>query len=164
MIIAGTGHRPSYFPIENEYNESDKWVVKLKENLLQSLEEDKPDLIISGMAIGWDTFIAETALELRIPLNCYIPFNGQESKWPKHVQIRYGKILEKANEIIYLSETYSKIAFFKRDKAMVDACDKLYALLDPSVKTGGTFITVYEAEMQGKPIKHFWPKEINETS
>ena len=31
-------------------------------------------------------------------------------------------------------------------------------------KTGGTFITVYEAEMQGKPIKHFWPKrETNET-
>lgn len=80
MIIAGTGHRPKYCPCK--YNDSHEWLVKLKADLAETLKKNKPEAVIGGMAIGWDTWLVQVALELKIPVYAYVPFREQGKKWP----------------------------------------------------------------------------------
>lgn len=154
MIIAGTGHRPSYCPCK--YKDVHPWLNKLKEDVGQAFVDNGVTTVISGMAIGWDTWIAQVALDMGIPVHAYVPFKGQGSKWPTSSRREYERIIEASAEVLYISESYSNEAFLKRDRAMVDAADEVYALLNPLTTSGGTFYTVKYTEGVGKPIKHFW--------
>lgn len=85
MIIAGTGHRPKYCPCK--YDENHPWLFDLKERLgiylgiWKNTLLNKEKLIVrSGMAIGWDTWLAEEALVMDIEVHCFVPFKGQGSK------------------------------------------------------------------------------------
>lgn len=154
MIIAGTGHRPKFLPCK--YNENHMWFVNLKANLFTTLVELQPTKVISGMAIGWDTWLAEASLELNIAVSAYVPFKGQGSKWPEFAQKRYKGILEAASEVKYLSEKYTPQAFFIRDEAMIDDCDQVLALWNPEIQSGGTFHTVQYALQHNKPLINMW--------
>lgn len=154
MKITGTGHRPKYMPCG--YDEYHPWAIKIKKNLQQELEEIQPALVITGMAIGWDTWLAETAINLHIPIHCYIPFLGQGNNWPNIARQRYGSILNRAAEVIYIQEEYTIDCFFKRDEAMIDNCDMVFALLNPEACSGGTYYTVNYALKHNKVVKNFW--------
>lgn len=154
MIIAGTGHRPKYCPCQ--YNENHPWLLDLKKDLREKLLEKSPDSVISGMAIGFDTWLANAALDLNIKLLCYVPFNDQGKTWPKKAYREYCSILERAHVILYLSNTYTEDCFLKRDRAMIDDCDEVFALLNPECSTGGTYYTVNYANNKNRKITHFW--------
>lgn len=156
MIIAGTGHRPAFCPCM--YDETHEWFIKLKSTLVGCLEpfKDETECVISGMAIGWDTWLAEAALEVGIPVHAYVPFRDQGKKWPTFSQKRYKNILDKSDKVLYISEEYSNEAFLKRDRAMVDAATQVYALLNPEVTKGGTFYTVNYAKSNKVPVTNFW--------
>ncbi len=154
MIIAGTGHRPKFCPCK--YKENHPWLHKLKEDLATAYQNDRVTTVVSGMAIGFDTWIAQVALVMNIPVYAYVPFKGQGSQWPSDSRKEYERILAASAKVIYLSEEYSDAAFLKRDRAMVDDADHVYALLNPESTGGGTFYTVQYATKQGKPITHFW--------
>ncbi len=158
MIICGTGHRPKYMPCL--YEESHEWAKEKKDLIRLNLLQDNPDLVISGMAIGWDTWLAEESLNLNIPVHAYIPFRGQGGKWPQKAKDRYQKILDKSQKVKYISESYNKMAFFKRDEAMVLESTLVYALLNPEVDSGGTFYTVKYAKSQNKRVINFWDMNI----
>lgn len=68
MILAGTGHRPKYLPCR--YNENHPWLISLKNKIREKLDELRPSAVISGVAIGFDTWLAQSALDLKIPLWC----------------------------------------------------------------------------------------------
>ena len=58
---------------------------------------------ISGVAMGFDTWVAEDVLELQkknkeLHLECAIPCPDQDKKWESADQKRRRKILKKANE------------------------------------------------------------------
>ena len=154
MIICGTGHRPKFCPCK--YKEDHPWLNKLKEDLAIAYKEDGVTTVISGMAIGFDTWIAQVALSLDIPVHAYVPFKGQGSQWPTSSRKEYERILSLSEKVVYISDTYSNEAFLKRDRAMVDAADEVYALLNPESTSGGTFYTVKYAKDNNKPITHFW--------
>ncbi len=154
MIIAGTGHRPSYCPCL--YDKQHPWLISLRGRIKNKLIETGPELVISGMAIGFDTWLAQEAIKLKIPLSCYVPFIGQGSNWPDESRLEYERILDNAYEVKFISEKYSKQAFLKRDEAMVDNCDKVMALYNPIVKTGGTYHTVTYAIKKHKEIINVW--------
>jgi uncharacterized phage-like protein YoqJ len=154
MIIAGTGHRPKYLPCK--YNEVDQWAINTKVSLKQWLAAIKPEIVISGMAIGWDTWLAEAALSLKIPLHSYIPFKEQGDNWPTSSKNKYKEILSRANKVVCISETYHKEAFFQRDEAMVDNADFILALWNPKIITGGTYHTIQYALKKRKEIINFW--------
>lgn len=116
----------------------------------------EPNHVITGGAIGMDTWLAEETLNLGIPLHLYIPFKGQMANWPEVQQKRYNEILGAATEVKYISETYSKYAFLKRDQAMVDDCNMVMALLNPEAKSGGTYYTVNYAKTKSREIFNFW--------
>jgi uncharacterized phage-like protein YoqJ len=154
MIVAGTGHRPKFCPCK--YKNNHPWLNQLKENLRQKLISDQVSTIISGMAIGWDTWIAQVAIDMGLPVHAYVPFRDQGSQWPSDSLNEYKRILGASEKVIFISEEYSNEAFLKRDRAMVDNCDHVYSLLDPACTSGGTFYTVAYAKSKNIPVTNFW--------
>lgn len=152
-IVAGTGHRPKYLPCK--YDTSHEFYVKLKKTLDEAIKKEKPECIITGMALGWDILLAESALNNGVPMHCYIPFDGQEKGWPPEQQEIYNRIIDKANTVIIFNKEYHKDAYFNRDKAMVDDCDELWTLFNGSPKTG-TGYTMRYAKSVNRPMRHFW--------
>jgi uncharacterized phage-like protein YoqJ len=156
MIYAGTGHRPQFLPCK--FNENDKWLERTLVDLEKWLRRNESNIeyIISGGAIGWDTWLAECARFFNIPYKIYAPFKGQENKWPTVAKERYDEMLTYAREVIYVREAFSKQAFLYRDQKMVDDANEVLALWNPSHKSGGTYHTISYAESQGKKIYNFW--------
>ena len=154
MIIAGTGHRPPRLGLK--YTSEDEWFLRnFISNELEQIRP-KPTIIISGMAQGFDICLAEAALGLKIPFWAYIPFAGQESKWPKKAQERYNNLLNKAAKVDIISGGgYENWKFHKRDKAMVDSAEKVVSLYD-GVPKGGTSITIKYAQEKNKEVINLW--------
>lgn len=154
MIIAGTGHRPQYCPCK--FDESHPWLEDLKMRVSEWLDRHQPTAVISGMAIGWDTWLAQVAQAKGIPVWAYVPFKNQGSKWPPPARLAYNEILRKSEIVTYLSDEYYPDVFLARDRAMVEDADYIYSLLNPEAKSGGTYYTVQYAKKQNKTGKNFW--------
>lgn len=154
MIIAGTGHRPDKL---GGYD--GETADRLCDFAIEHLTILKPDLVISGMALGWDMALAEAAHALEIPFHAYLPFRGQESKWPRGTQRFYQNLLAVAAKIYECAEPgYAAWKMQVRNKCMVDALtgprDTLLALWNGS--DGGTANCVAYATKQGKTIINLW--------
>lgn len=152
MIICGTGHRPT--KLGGYGTEASVRLIKVAKAELLRL---KPARVISGMALGWDTALAQAAVTLNIPFNAYIPFKGQESMWPCKSRNEYRDLLDMASEYIIVSEGgYDAEKMQVRNEAMVDACDLVLALWDGT--SGGTANCVHYAKKAGKPIENCYPR------
>lgn len=154
MIVAGTGHRPKFLPCL--YNENHPWLLELKGKTKNTLELLKVENVITGCALGWDTWLAEVAMELGIKVHCYVPFRGQGGNWPASSKARLDKIIENCHVLLYLSKDYTKDCFLKRDRAMVEDADLMLALWNPEITSGGTYYTVQYAKKQGKKVFNLW--------
>lgn len=156
MIIAGTGHRPDKlggYGLE-VYNS----LVGLARDWLLFLDEDPSvhvQAVISGMALGWDQALADAAIAAGIGLHAYIPFKGQESKWPLESRNNFNRIIGQATKVVECSEPgYAAWKMQHRNKRMVDDCDAVLALWNGS--EGGTANCVAYAEKHRKPIINLW--------
>lgn len=152
MIISGTGHRPDKLG-----GYSDKAHDELTNVAIAYLQEAKPTKVISGMALGWDTALADAAVLLGIPLVAAIPFEGQESRWPIHSRARFNYLRSRATEEVIVSEGgYAAWKMQVRNEWMVDNSDLVVALWNGT--DGGTANCVRYAEKKGKPIVNLWEK------
>ena len=111
---------------------------------------------ISGFAIGFDMMAAEVVAALKqthpdITLTAAIPFNGQASRFGFYDRKRYDRLLEVADEVIMLSDSYYPRCFLERDEFMVNNASCLIAYYDGREK-GGTFYTIRKATAQNIPI------------
>ena len=156
MIYVGTGHRPQFLPCK--FNEESYWLKRCLLDLEYFIEENghQIDFIISGGAIGWDTWLAETSYKLSVPYKVYVPFKSQDRRWPHASQERYLLLLKRAEEVKYICKGFSKRSFLIRDQKMVDDGDQILALWNPGHKNGGTYHTVCYAESKHKEIVNFW--------
>lgn len=158
MIIAGTGHRP-----EKLGGYSPRLLPALGKLAMNELRYQKPDMVISGMALGWDTALAMAAIQLKIPLLAAIAFEGVESKWRFEDQQRFFDILTCADDIIVVTPgPYAAWKLHARNKWMVDECDLLLALWDGQ-HTGGTAACIQYAREVRKNhpelhIVNLWPQ------
>lgn len=153
MILAGTGHRPQ------RLGGHSKDVLRALIALADSyLEENPPDLVISGVALGWDTALAIAAIRRKIPTKGYVPFEGQDNRWPAEDRQRYRKILSKCVSTVYATpHGYSPRAMQRRNELMVDDSDCVLALWD-GVEQGGTWNCIRYAREQGRSIVNLWEK------
>lgn len=150
MIVAGTGHRPS--KLGGHDVATSKRLVDLAGNFLRM---EKPDKVISGMALGWDQALAWAAFDLDIPFIAAVPFDGQESRWSSVDQQWFVDLLKLAEEVVHTSEPgYAVWKMQHRNKWMVDNADHVVALWDGSA--GGTANCIKYAERVGKPITNLW--------
>lgn len=116
-------------------------------------------LFISGMAQGVDQWAAEFAAQWSIPFDVYIPCYNQQQMWPAESQRRYWDLIKKARSIIQVStEEYRPELMQRRNEAMVNSCDLLFAYWDGS--GGGTSNCIRYARQIGKPVEVFEPGEI----
>jgi uncharacterized phage-like protein YoqJ len=153
MILAGTGHRPRRL---GGYGY--KAVFNLLKFTRNALERYQPDVVISGMAIGYDAALARAAIILNIPLWAYIPCIRQDERWPEHEKVRYHALLNKAAKVVQITNTTynaNPSCMQLRNVQMVNDADKILALWNGEPK-GGTYNCVKYAEKVGKPVVNLW--------
>ena len=93
------------------------------------LAQYKPTRVISGMALGWDTAVAQCAIDRGIGLIAAVPFESQPSRWPQASQNTYQRLLKLAERIEIISYgDYSIEAMQLRNRWIVNYCDRLMAL------------------------------------
>lgn len=163
VIVAGTGHRPG--KIGGHQNERRNYeLIKPKIiNYLIKLHEARPvgtgDLIvITGLAQGWDTWLAQAALEAPVPIRLWgaIPFIGQERTWPSTAQERYYNILAECEDTVVCQ------GYQDRNEWMTNNCTILLACWNGE-KSGGTYNCIQYAERRQKKeqpyltIRNVWP-------
>lgn len=146
VVVGITGHRTMIH---------DKTTLKeiLKNKLTSEL---KADLVITGMAIGWDTLVAETCVELGIPFVAAVPCIGQERLWPPFAQQHYKNLLAKAERIEIVSPGgYAAWKMHVRNEWIVKNSDLMVAYFDGADK-GGTSSCLKFARRQGKKIHNIF--------
>lgn len=155
MVVAFTGYRPEKMPFREDIH--DKRYLAFREMLhrvLVRLVERECDHFISGVARGFDTWVAEEVLDLRrkkkIILECAIPFPGQADSWEMDDQKRRYNILTATDESVITSPTYRKGCYFTRNRYMVDKADVVVCAFNG--QRGGTAYTVNYALKQNKIV------------
>jgi len=156
MIISATGHRPKKLKAYNQEAYPGLFpyerLIDLSTQIIKSREATH---VISGMSLGFDMAMAQAAIELEVPFIAAIPFEGQESKWPKESQEYYHKLLEQASEIEFVSNPgYEAWKMQKRNEFMVNNSDVVVALWDGS--ESGTGNCVDYANSVEKPVINYW--------
>lgn len=151
MKLMITGHRPDLLGGYNENNPTANEIKKILSAKIAELHSAHPDLeLISGLAQGVDTWFADIAIEMGIPLHAYLPFSGQQSRWPRPAQDRYAALLQRCKSSTIVSQFASKQAYLARNDAMVCKCDMAIAVWNglPS----GTGYTVRKLQQTGKKV------------
>jgi len=148
-VIAGTGHRPKYFNAQ-EWNAMCAAADK-------AIKDTAPNLVVSGMALGWDQALARAAINHGIPFIAALPFAGQASRWPVKSHNYWQSLIAKAHEVVIVSEGgYSGWKMTKRDHWMVDEADEVVALYNESRPNSGTGRCVSYATKHNKKTINYY--------
>ena len=146
VSAAFTGHRSC------QYSMRDCIKARLRDSITKAYEHGIRNYI-SGFAIGFDMLAAEVVVSMKvdfpdITLTAAIPFNGQSMRYSPTDKLRYERLMNQADEVIVLSESYYTRCYLERDEFMVDHSNLLIAYYDGREK-GGTYYTVKKATNQG---------------
>jgi uncharacterized phage-like protein YoqJ len=154
--IAVTGHRPDKL---GGYDEVTR--TRVVDFAVQELKKraEGTDLVITGMALGWDMAVAEACVRLEIPFEAALPFASQAILWPYASQERWRYLRDRAARVVNVCEDgYAAWKMQKRNEYMVDrltgADDLLLALWNGS--PGGTANCIGYAIKRGKAVGHVW--------
>lgn len=162
MILAGTGHRPNKLRIGALDGYHPAVHARLVDLAHAALQREAPTRVISGMALGWDTALAEAAVDLGVPFDAYVPFAGQESRWPEASRRRYHDLLAHAARVVVVSPGgYAPDKMQLRNERMVDDSDLLLALWDGSA--GGTRNCIDYARSVGHRHRNLWTSWMRHT-
>ena len=150
-----TGHRPSKIGFSESSEEMTDLKNSIASEILGLINDHGVRHFISGMALGIDTYAAETVLKLReiypdITLECAVPCRTQSKKWSAANRERYNDILLKADKVTVLHEYYNYTCMHDRDRYMVDNSDMVLAVWNGT--PGGTAFTVNYARENSKEI------------
>ena len=141
---AFTGHRN----LRKDFNRAEL------ERVIKGLIKGGFTTFLVGMAVGFDTECFKMLESLRetenIRIIACIPCKTQDYKFSEKQKEEYKKMLNSADEKIYVSEEYSKNCMFKRNMFMVDSASVLVAYLNTD--RGGTFQTVNYAKRKNVNI------------
>lgn len=139
LTIGVTGHRLHLLP---GYTGEARQRLRalLLELAMERLEDWSPDLVITGMATGWDMAVAAACMFRNTPFRAYVPFHGQEKLWSKSDKAMYHQLLEEAEDVRVFSPVQANAAYHQRDRAIVDDSSRMLTLYlgDPATGTGKT--------------------------
>lgn len=158
--VAFTGHRPGKLGGYGESELGNRVRNALRSTLIdlrRMAEHSKRHLTaMSGMALGVDQWAAEACVEYGIPFIAALPCRAQERTWPLEARKKYASLLEKASEVVYVTDgAYTLRCLDQRNKYMVDWCDEMIAVWDGS--HSGTANCVKYAYRRDKPCTNLYP-------
>ncbi len=129
------------------------------QNLLENAVQKGFLDFYSGGAIGWDTYCAQTVLDLRddypdITLNLILPCstNDQTAHWTKEQKIAYDCIYTKADSHEFIALDYTSDCMRQRNARLVELADCLVCYCYPSMARSGSAQTIRFAQKKGIPI------------
>jgi uncharacterized phage-like protein YoqJ len=154
MKVMITGHRPNKLG-GYEPNPTQNKICTWLDQVVNSGKSRYPDFeVISGMALGVDQWWAQIAINNQVPLNAYVPFEGQDSRWPNTSRSKYRKLLEQAADIKIISPNAGSRwshAMQIRNEAMVNDADICVAVWNGDTH-GGTWNCLQYIRECKKPL------------
>lgn len=125
-ICCFTGHRPDKLSL------SENKIKALLKTQIKKAVSDGFVYFISGMALGFDIWAAETVISLseeypEISLICAVPYSGFERNRCKAEKEKYEYILKHAKQVHVLSPKYTYSCFQFRNMWMVDRSELVIA-------------------------------------
>ena len=147
-ICCFTGHRK--IP-ENELSNLHKRLQKTVKGLLKQ----GVTTFYTGGALGFDTLAAQAVLNARrfhpqVKLILALPCRDQAGRWEERDRLLYESIKRRADEVVYVSEQYTRGCMFERNRYMIDHSDICVCYCTSG--EGGTAYTVRYAEKKEIPI------------
>ena len=151
--VCFTGHRPEKLPCFNTLNKS---VLKMIRSMLYYhtylAAQEGYEYFISGLARGVDLWAAEFVLEIKhkfpdIKLICAKPFPEHGDNFKGEDLLSLGNVLEQADDIICVSNSYSSGCYHVRNRFMVDNSAYLIGVVDDF--NSGTGQTISYAKKKG---------------
>jgi len=128
LILGTTGHRPNKLPNNTP---------RLIRFASAMIELHAPAKVLTGMALGWDSIVAEACRRLRVPFDAYVPGLGQDRLWSAEDSLQYHFLLSKAARVVRVTDgPCDDAAYEARNRRLVDDCTRLSAFWDGSL--GGT--------------------------
>jgi uncharacterized phage-like protein YoqJ len=126
---------------------------KLKEEFIK-LIKDGYDTFLIGMAVGFDTVCFRVLEKLReeynIKLIACVPCPSQSSRFNKTQKLEYDEMLNSSDEILLISEEYTKNCMIKRNDFLVKNSSSIVVYLRRDF--GGTFYTYNKAKKENIKI------------
>lgn len=146
--IMVTGHRPDKLGGYKNYNKHNLIKQRMLQVLSSIISTGCKLEGITGMALGADQFFAECCVQLSIPFHAFIPYDGQESRWPSPAQEKYQTLL-KSSAGVHITADRQKMkssydfskALMQRNSDMI-AFSPLGAIVVWDGSSGGTLDTV----------------------
>ena len=114
-----------------------------------------------GGAVGFDTICAREVILFKIThpdvkLILLLPCKDQDKLWSDEQKMRYYHTLSAADEIVYVSDEYTKDCMQKRNYELVRVCDMLIGYV--SSERSGAAQTFRMAKKMGKTVYNLFPK------
>ena len=161
-ICAFSGYRPSKLPFSESDPACAALKLRLKEEIYNAIQQGCTDFLC-GMALGTDTWAAQTVLEVQktlegikpVHLHAYLPFPGQDVRWSAKSRRQYREILNACDSVTVTSTQYLPDCMERRNRAMIHRADLLIAVYDG--KSGGTKNTIRMAHDKGIEIRILSP-------
>lgn len=163
LIISATGHRPQ--ALQNSWPMYEPFTLpRLTDLATAYFQRTKPDIVISGMALGWDTAVALASINLGIELHCYVPFNGHHARWSSKQQEQFNSIIQQADKVLYpqgedvpRKRSYSEVAklLLNRNTDMLNNSNRVVALFNGEPK-GGTYDAIKKAKAMGLQVDNLY--------
>lgn len=156
-VVAFTGHRPP--KLGQAWNGRSTADSAIQAHMAQQLTDISPDAVITGGALGIDTTAARVAWRLGLGYVVYVPFEGQESRWPRARQDAYHRMLALADEVHFISPPgYSREKMAIRNRAM--RRDSTLVLAYTEGGPGGTANMIAHCKEMDHPIRIFGPRDL----
>ena len=161
-LVAGVAPRPESLTYQGKaiYTVANgEWFEQLHRNLTRlaaaALRRHRAAGVMSGLTLGWETALAEAALDLRLPLTVILGFKGVQSNWSLEHRQRFGRLLGKADQTaILFGGGYEPWKLRKSRERVVSRSDLLLTLWDGEdlqVREAITF-----ARTRGLQIVNLW--------
>lgn len=151
--VCFTGHRPEKLPCYETSNKAFLNMIRSMIHYHTYLAAQEGYLyFISGVARGVDLWAAAAVLELKekfpdIKLICAKPFPEHGESFKSEELLMYNNIIEQADEVICVSDSYFSGCYRKRNRYMVDNSSYIIGVVD-ELKSG-TGQTIAYARKKG---------------
>lgn len=127
-------------------------IIRELNNEIEKQIEDGVRTFISGGALGFDQICAsliinKKTLDNNLKLIFVLPCKNQDKLWNEEQKKHYKNLLNEANEIIYIQETYTNDCIKLRNKKLVEMSDVCICALENNFS--GTYQTVKMANEKG---------------
>lgn len=147
--VAVTGHQPFLLG-----GYGDEIASRLQSLARSWLKNNEPREVVSGLAAGWDTAVAEAAIKEGISLVSALAYRGQADHWPEDAKRQQDRLIEKSSHVYVYADEKEHGCYSRRDKWVLDRADMVLALW--SGVDGGTARAIAHAQERNKPIVNLW--------